>query len=102
MERKPQRARASGVYPDGAGRPGGRAGRFRRPSALPTGSGNGYHSGYKPGHMDTAEGGLKIYLPQFSDAHKPFHSKLFELLQGDSQMLEQLAMEIVSPRLVHL
>ncbi len=58
------------------------------------GEGNGYRSGYKPGHLDTAEGRLRIDLPQVRQAHKPFHSKLFELLQGDSEMLEHLATEM--------
>ena len=35
-------------------------------------------------------------LPQVRDA-QPFHSKLFELLKGDSQMLEYLATEMYAP-----
>ena len=58
------------------------------------GEGNGYRSGYKPGHVDTAEGRLQMELPQVRDAPQPFRSKLFELLKGDSEMLEQLAMEM--------
>jgi len=55
---------------------------------------NGYRSGYKPGKLDTAEGRLSLDLPQVRDAHEPFHSQLFELLKGDSQMLEYLATEM--------
>ena len=55
---------------------------------------NGYRSGYKPGKLDTAEGRLSVALPQVRDAQQPFHSKLFELLKGDSQMLEYLATEM--------
>ena len=55
---------------------------------------NGYRSGYKPGKLDTAEGRVSVALPQVRDAQQPFHSKLFELLKGDSQMLEYLATEM--------
>ena len=58
------------------------------------GEGNGYRSGYKPGYLDTAEGRLEIDLPQVREAHRPFHSNLFERLKGDSEMLEQLALEM--------
>ena len=58
------------------------------------GQGNGYRSGYKPEHVDTAEGRLAMDLPQVRDARQPFRSKLFELLKGDSEMLEQLASEM--------
>ena len=33
-------------------------------------------------------------LPQVGDAHKPFRSKLFDVLKGDSRMLEYLATEM--------
>jgi len=55
---------------------------------------NGYRSGYKPGRLDTAEGRLQVELPQVRDAQRPFRSTLFELLKGDSQMLEYLATEM--------
>ena len=58
------------------------------------GEGNGYRSGYKPGHLDTAEGRLNIDLPQIRDAHVPFRSRLFDHLRGDSQMVEHLATEM--------
>ena len=58
------------------------------------GEGNGYRSGYKPGHLDTAEGRLEIDRPQVREARRPFHSNLFERLKGDSEMLEQLAIEM--------
>ena len=46
------------------------------------------------GKLDTAEGRPSVALPQVRDAQQPFHSKLFELLKGDSQMLEYLATEM--------
>ena len=55
---------------------------------------NGYRSGYKPGKLDTAEGRLQVDVPQIRDAQQPFRSKLFDLLKGDSQMLEYLATEM--------
>ena len=55
---------------------------------------NGYRSGYKPGKLDTAEGRLSVALPQVRDAQQPFRSNLFDLLKGDSQMLEYLATEM--------
>ena len=58
------------------------------------GEGNGYRSGYKPGHLDTAEGRVNIDLPQIRDAHIPFRSRLFDHLRGDSQMVEHLATEM--------
>ena len=54
----------------------------------------GYRSGYKPGRLDTAEGRVKIDLPQIRDAHVPFRSRLFDHLRGDSQMVEHLATEM--------
>ncbi len=55
---------------------------------------NAYRRGYKLGHPDTAEGRLEMDLPQVRDARQPFRSNLYELLKGDSQMLEQLATEM--------
>ena len=55
---------------------------------------NGYRSGYKPGKLDSAEGRVSVALPQVRDARQPFRSKLFDLLKGDSQMLEYLATEM--------
>ena len=58
------------------------------------GEGNGYRSGYKPDHLDTAEGRVNIDLPRIRDAHTPFRSRLFDHLRGDSQMVEHLATEM--------
>lgn len=58
------------------------------------GSGNGYRSGYEKGHLDTAEGRVEIQRPQVRDGEGPFRSALYELLRGDSEMVERLACEM--------
>lgn len=55
---------------------------------------HGRRSGYKPGRVDTAEGRIPLELPQVRDAGGPYRSKLFELLRGDSAMVERLAVEM--------
>jgi len=54
----------------------------------------GYRSGYERGVLDTAEGRVEIALPQVRGAEETYHSKLFEVLRGDSEMVERLATEM--------
>ena len=57
-------------------------------------SANGYRSEYKPGKLDSAEGRLPGGSAPGPRCQQLFHSKLFELLKGDSQRLESLATEM--------
>jgi putative transposase len=50
----------------------GRARYERRPEAGP-----GKHNGFRPRHLQTAEGELRIEIPQVRDTIRPFVSKLF-------------------------
>ena len=46
------------------------------------GEGNGYRSGYKPGHLDTAEGRLEIDLPQVREAPPAVSLEPVRVAQG--------------------
>ena len=55
---------------------------------------HGWRSGYKPGRLDTAEGRIELDLPQVRGTDRPYRSRLFDFLRGDSEMLERLAVEM--------
>jgi putative transposase len=44
--------------------------------------------------MDTAEGRIQIKVPQVRESPEPYHSKLVDLLRGNSDVLECLALEM--------
>ena len=46
------------------------------------------------GHLDTAEGRVSVQRPQVRDAGQPYRSRLYEVLRGDSEMVQQLAIEM--------
>ena len=54
----------------------------------------GYRSGYERGRMDTAEGRLEVAIPQVRDAGEPYRCSLYDVLRGDSQMVQRLATEM--------
>jgi transposase-like protein len=54
----------------------------------------GYRSGYEPGCLDTAEGRLEVAIPQVRDSEEPYRSSLYDLLRGDSGMVQRLATEM--------
>jgi transposase-like protein len=54
----------------------------------------GYRNGYEPGKIKTAEGVLKVEVPQLRDTAEPFVSKLKGFLRGNTGCLEKLAAEM--------
>jgi transposase-like protein len=55
----------------------------------------GYRSGYERGHLDTAEGRLEVRVPQVrGSSDGPYRCSLYDLLRGDSEMVERLATEM--------
>ena len=54
----------------------------------------GYRSGYEKGKLDTAEGRVEVAVPQVRAADVPYRSRLYDLLRGDSSMIEHLATEM--------
>lgn len=55
---------------------------------------NGYRSGYKERSIKTAEGKIPVYRPQVRDSDKPFVSRLWQFLKGNSDVLQYLVMEM--------
>lgn len=54
----------------------------------------GSRNGYLPGALRTAEGQIPVRVPQIRDAAVPFRSTLMGFLEGNSEVLERLAMEM--------
>jgi transposase-like protein len=54
----------------------------------------GYRNGYEPSRVKTAEGEIKIELPQVREAAEPFSSKLKEFFRGNTDCLEKLTAEM--------
>lgn len=54
----------------------------------------GYRNGYEPSRVKTAEGEVRIELPQVRDVIKPFSSKLKEFFRGNTDCLEKLTAEM--------
>jgi putative transposase len=54
----------------------------------------GYRNGYRPAGLDTAEGRVKVQVPQLRESPEPYGSKLMEFLRGNSDVLERLAIEM--------
>lgn len=54
----------------------------------------GYRNGYKDRVLKTAEGAVKVGLPQARNTAAPYRSKLWEFLRGRSDMLETLVVEM--------
>jgi transposase-like protein len=55
---------------------------------------SGSRNGYLPGAIRTAEGEIPVRVPQIRDAETPFRSTLLGFLEGNSEVLERLAMEM--------
>jgi putative transposase len=68
---------------------GGR-GRYERRAEGQVGSRNGY----EPGRVRTAEGAIKVAVPQVRGAGEPFRSSLMSFLDGNSEVLERLVSEM--------
>ena len=55
---------------------------------------SGYRNGYRPARMDTAEGRVKLQVPQVKESAEPYRSRLVDFLRGNSDVLERLAVEM--------
>lgn len=56
----------------------------------------GYRNGYEAGHLRSAEGELGVRVPQVRDNEQPFRSRLLEFVQGHSEVLEYLVVQMYS------
>ncbi len=61
----------------------------RRPELPP-----GYRNGYKQRHVDTAEGRLRVDVPQIRDTAEPYRSALWPAIRRRSEVLERLVVEL--------
>ena len=57
-------------------------------------AGAGYRNGYRTGRLKTAEGPIAYAAPQVASRQAPFRSALREGLQGRTETLEDLAVEL--------
>ena len=76
MEAEVEDALGRGYYEDGAA------------------TGAGYRNGYWTGRLKTAEGPIAYAAPQVASRAEPFRSALREGLQGRTEALEELAVEL--------
>lgn len=58
------------------------------------GDGRGYRNGHRTGRLRTAEGEVEFAVPQVRDRDEPFRSRVREHLQGRTEALEDLAVEM--------
>jgi hypothetical protein len=58
--------------------------------------GSGYRNGYRPGRLKTAEGAIDYSAPQVAGKPEPFRSAIREHLKGQTQALEDLAIELLA------
>src|SRR6266540_7194305 len=56
--------------------------------------GRGRRNGYEDATLRTAEGGISIRVPQVRDAEVPYRSKLIEFLDGNTEALDRLVVEM--------
>jgi len=68
---------------------GGR-GRYERREIDQRGSRNGY----EPGRIRSAEGAIKVRVPQVRDTEEPYRSSLMSFLDGNSDVLDRLVTEM--------
>ena len=54
----------------------------------------GYRNGYKPGHVDTAEGRVGLAIPQVRQTPEPFQPQTLAAVRGRSDELERLVVEM--------
>jgi transposase-like protein len=54
----------------------------------------GYRNGYEPRRIRTAEGEIRVQMPQVRDAPQTYRSQLMTFLRGNSEVLERLAVEM--------
>ena len=58
------------------------------------GTPRGLRNGYEDARLKTAEGAVKVKLPQVRDTERPYRSRLMEFLEGNSAVLERLVVEM--------
>jgi transposase-like protein len=58
--------------------------------------GQGYRNGVRPGRLKTAEGFVEYAAPQIAGRDVPFRSEIREHLNGRTQALEDLAVELLA------
>ena len=58
------------------------------------GDGRGYRNGYRTGRLRSAEGPIEYATPQVSDREEPFRSRVRGQVDGRTDALEQLAIEM--------
>lgn len=54
----------------------------------------GYRNGYEPGRVRTGEGEIRLQIPQVRDAPETYRSRLKEVISGNSEALERLAVQM--------
>jgi putative transposase len=54
----------------------------------------GYRNGYEDARLKTAEGAVPVKVPQVREAESPYRSRLMEFLDGNSDVLERLVVEM--------
>jgi transposase-like protein len=54
----------------------------------------GYRNGYRRGRLKSAEGAIEYAAPQVSDLGEPYRSRVRERLEGRTEELERLAVEM--------
>jgi putative transposase len=53
-----------------------------------------HRNGYEQGRLKTAEGEVKVRVPQVRGSSSPYRSRLMEFLGGNSEALERLVVEM--------
>jgi putative transposase len=56
--------------------------------------GAGYRNGYRPGRVKSAEGAIEYSAPQIADRAEPFRSRIREIVEGRTEALEAMAVEL--------
>lgn len=69
-------------------------GRERYERSAETAERSGYRNGYKPGHVDTAEGRVPLAVPQVRATDAPFHAQTLDAVRGRTAELERLVVEL--------
>ncbi len=54
----------------------------------------GYRNGYEPGRVRSAEGEVRVQVPQVRASPEPYRSKLMSFLQSHTDVLERLTVEM--------
>lgn len=54
----------------------------------------GYRNGYKPGRIRSAEGEIRVEVPQVRDTDEPYQSRLMDFIRGNSDVLDYLVTQM--------